>query len=185
MTEWSGLLRQEWWAGRFAQTILAGYFPDFWNLPAIIHSTNAAPLYFPCRWIYNVHWIPTTCAWAQTQCLSFFFLNLWKQQLLQPKHSTHVTRRSTAIHLCTSRHVGVQPCFPYGALIGSVFPSWKKKNVHFNVSVSVHKAGVAPASEAHSRAVRGGIWGGCRAEMMYLWCMMGKEGIRSVAVHWY
>lgn len=27
------------------------------NLLAIIQSTNAAPRYFPCRWIHNVHWI--------------------------------------------------------------------------------------------------------------------------------
>lgn len=54
------------------------------------------------------------------------------------------------------------------------FSKLEKKKVHF--SVSVHKAGVVPASEAHSRAVRGGIWVGCRAEKMYLWCMMGKEG---------
>lgn len=71
VTEWSGLLRQEWWAGRFAQNILAGYFPDCRNLPAIIHSTNAAPFYFPCRWIHNVHWIPTACAWACNSLLYF------------------------------------------------------------------------------------------------------------------
>lgn len=34
------------------------------NLLAIAHSTNAAPHYFPCRWIHNVHWIQIACAWA-------------------------------------------------------------------------------------------------------------------------
>lgn len=71
VTEWSGL----WRLGDHARVMSRLVCTDScsWlfsrraccrNFLAIAHSTNAAPHYFPCRWIHNVHWIQIACAWA-------------------------------------------------------------------------------------------------------------------------
>lgn len=69
VTEWSGLLSLGDHARVMSRQVCTHSFSWLFsrrarsrNLLAIIYSTNAAPHYFPCRWIHNVHWMQIACA---------------------------------------------------------------------------------------------------------------------------
>lgn len=71
VTEWTGLLSLGDHAGVMSRQVCTDCFSWLfsrqarcWNLLAIIHSTNAAPHYFPSWWIHNVHWAQIARAWA-------------------------------------------------------------------------------------------------------------------------
>lgn len=92
-----------------------------------------------------------------------------RQTFLQPKHMWPKGQQQSCMsgHVIPppKLHIGVaQLCFLYGVLI--VFVWKKEKKVHFCAwALNIHKDGVVPASEAHSRAVRGGAkkWCSCDA----------------------
>lgn len=65
------------------------------NLLAIIQSADAAPHYFPCRWIHNVHWKQIVCAWACSVQLAVAVTSLpvHKSARAEIQRGRHLTQR--------------------------------------------------------------------------------------------